>query len=285
MLRAARPGDEAKIEAFLADHAASSMFLRSNLARHGLSDHTSPHGTAFWWAGDGAVTAVFGLSNAGYAMMQAPDAPPALYDAFAARIAGRTVKGLTGVPDQVVATKDALGIAKAAYALDHIEPLFRLALGALRLPPGDGALRAPVEADRALLYRWSRAYAAELHMSAPDQLDAEAQGRTERALDGDDVRLLETDAVPVAMTALNARLPDMVQIGGVYTPPDQRGRGYARAAVALHLAELRAEGVDTAILFASGPAACRAYEAIGFERIGTYALSFLSAPVVIGRAA
>ena len=84
------------------------------------------------------------------------------------------------------------------------------------------------------------------------------------------------------MTALNARLPDMVQIGGVYTPPEQRGRGHARTAVALHLAALRAAGVDTAILFASGPAACRAYEAIGFERIGTYALSFLSAPVVIG---
>ena len=282
MLRAARPGDEAAIEAFLADHAASSMFLRSNLARHGLSDHTSPNGTAYWWAGDGAATAVFGLSNAGYAMMQAPGAPPALYDAFAARIAGRTVKGLTGLPEQIAATKKALGIAGADYALDHIEPLYRLALDALRLPPGGGVLRAPVEADRALLYRWSRAYAAELHMSAPDQLDAEAQGRTERALDGDDVRILEVGGVPVAMTALNARLPDMVQIGGVYTPQDQRGRGHARAAVALHLAALRTEGVSTAILFASGPAACRAYEAIGFERVGTYALAFLSAPVVIG---
>ena len=47
------------------------------------------------------------------------------------------------------------------------------------------------------------------------------------------------------------------------------------------MAEVRAEGVATAILFASGPAACRAYEAIGFQRIGTYMLSILEEPAMI----
>ena len=115
-----------------------------------------------------------------------------------------------------------------------------------------------------------------------ERLDEEAEGRTERALSSGDVRLLEIDGAPVAMTAINARLPDMVQIGGVYTPPDLRGRGYARRAVALHMQEVRAAGVQKAILFASGAAACRAYEAIGFERIGDYALAILRDPVVIG---
>ena len=285
MLRAARPGDEAALAAFLAGHAETSMFLRASLAAHGLSDHTSAHGTAFWLSDGDEITAVFGISNAGYVQMQAPGAGPALYRAFAARIAGRAVKGVTGVPDQVAATKDALGIAAAGFALDATEPLYRLALDELALPPGPGAIRAPVETDRALIYGWSRAYTAELHMSSPDRLDEEARSRTDRAIAGDDVRLLEVDGRPVAMTALNARLPDMVQIGGVYTPPALRGRGYARRAVALHMAALRGAGVFTAILFASGPAACRAYEAIGFARIGTYALSFLKEPVVIGRAA
>lgn len=284
MLRAARPGDEAPIEAFLARHAETSMFLRSNLAHHGLSDHSNPRGTAFWRAGDNEITAVFGMSNAGYAMMQAPDAPQALFDSFAAKIVGRDLRGMTGVPDQVAAARTALGLRAEDLALDHPEPLYRLSLDALRLPHGPGRLRAPVEADREILLHWTRAYAEELHMSAPDQLDTEAQARTERALTGGDTRLLEVDGAPVAMTAFNARLPDMVQIGGVYTPPALRGRGYARRAVALHLLEARTEGARTAILFASGPAACHAYEAIGFERIGTYALALLSAPVVIGGA-
>ena len=75
---------------------------------------------------------------------------------------------------------------------------------------------------------------------------------------------------------------DLVQIGGVYTPPGLRGQGHARRAVALHREEARAEGIRTAILFASGAAACRAYEAIGFERIGSYALSILRKPVAVG---
>lgn len=284
MLRAARPGDEPKIEAFLAGHAETSMFLRSNLLHLGLSDHASPHGTAFWLAGTGGITAVFGNSNAGYVQMQAPDAPQALFDSFAARIAGREVKGLTGVPEQVDAMKRALGIGAAPFGLDNPEPLYRLSLDDLRLPPGPGEIRAPSEADRELIYRWTRAYSAELHMSSPDRLDEEAQVRTERALTSGDVRILHIDGTPVGMTAINARLPDMVQIGGVYTPPELRGRGHARRAVALHMAETRTEGVKTAILFASGPAACRAYEAIGFERIGAYSLAILKEPVVIGKA-
>ncbi len=49
------------------------------------------------------------------------------------------------------------------------------------------------------------------------------------------------------------------------TPPELRGRGYARAAVALHLAEARDAGVPRAILFAANEAAARAYRAIGFR--------------------
>ena len=145
MLRAARPGDEAALAAFLAGHAETSMFLRASLAAHGLSDHTSAHGTAFWLSDGDEITAVFGISNAGYVQMQAPGAGPALYRAFAARIAGRAVKGVTGIPEQVAVTKDALGIAAAGFALDATEPLYRLALDELALPPGPGAIRVPSE--------------------------------------------------------------------------------------------------------------------------------------------
>ena len=38
-IRLLGPGDEGRLEAFLAEHANSSLFLRSNLARGGLADH------------------------------------------------------------------------------------------------------------------------------------------------------------------------------------------------------------------------------------------------------
>ena len=41
--------------------------------------------------------------------------------------------------------------------------------------------------------------------------------------------VVEAAGVPVSYSAFNARLPDAVQVGGVFTPRDLRGRGYARS--------------------------------------------------------
>ena len=75
-------------------------------------------------------------------------------------------------------------------------------------------------------------------------------------------------------------MPEAVQIGGVYTPPALRRKGLARRAVALHLAEARAQGSEMAVLFAASDNASRAYEAIGFERRGDYAVLVYETPQV-----
>ncbi|WP_139792875.1 GNAT family N-acetyltransferase [Pseudophaeobacter leonis] len=96
------------------------------------------------------------------------------------------------------------------------------------------------------------------------------------------MRILEVGGAPVAMTNFNAALPSIVQVGGVYTPPDLRGLGYARRAVALHLAEAQQAGITEATLFAANPAAARAYEAIGFSRIGSYRIVNFDPAIRIG---
>jgi len=283
MLRPAAPGDEPAIEAFLAGHAETSMFLRGNLRDYGLDDRSHPHATAYWLAQeDGRIAAVFGLSNAGFAMSQAPGAPPALWRAFTEAVAGRMLAGITGEAAQVAQAKQAFGLHSGTFALDRPEPLYRLDLADLVIPENPGEIRPPVETDRALLESWFADYEQETLGTAPDRATAVARERAGRAISNGHTRLLLINGAPVSMTAFNARLPDMVQIGGVFTPPELRGQGLARRAVALHLAEARGEGVETAILFASGAAACRAYEAIGFARIGTFSLAILKAPVTIG---
>jgi predicted GNAT family acetyltransferase len=78
----------------------------------------------------------------------------------------------------------------------------------------------------------------------------------------------------VSTCCFNARLPDMVQLGNVWTPPELRGRGFARAAVAGALLLARRHDVAEAILFTGdgNHAAQRAYAALGFQRIGDYAI-------------
>ncbi len=88
--------------------------------------------------------------------------------------------------------------------------------------------------------------------------------------------LLEADGQPVAYSAFNAMTSECVQVGGVFTPPTLRGRGYARCVVAGTLRLARERGLRRAILFTGreNPAAQRAYRALGFERVGDYGILF-----------
>src|SRR2546430_16119428 len=79
--------------------------------------------------------------------------------------------------------------------------------------------------------------------------------------------LLVAGETPVSYAVFNAMLPEVVQIGGVWTPPEFRGRGYARGVVAGSLVAARKHGVHRADLFAD-PAhytTRRAYLYFGFR--------------------
>jgi hypothetical protein len=71
----------------------------------------------------------------------------------------------------------------------------------------------------------------------------------------------------------NAATPDIVQIGGVYTPKELRGQGVRTPGG--RAAPCRSAGGGRrvlATLFASGASAVAAYEAIGFRRIGDWTI-------------
>jgi ribosomal protein S18 acetylase RimI-like enzyme len=81
---------------------------------------------------------------------------------------------------------------------------------------------------------------------------------------------------PVAMAGLLALAAGRGLIGGVWTPPEYRGHGYARSVVAGMLLALRWQGVARAVLFtgkANAPAIA-AYRALGFDKLGPYGMAF-----------
>ncbi|MEL6465600.1 MAG: GNAT family N-acetyltransferase [Pseudomonadota bacterium] len=267
-LRLAGPADASRIEAFLAGDAETSMFLRSNLAEYGLGPSDAAYATEmFVDVRGGAVCGVVGLSNGGYLMAQMPmrcDLTPAQK-----RWQGRKVLGMTGAPAQVTQVLTALGLADAVTNLDEVEPLYSLELRNLTGP--FDALRATRSDDANMLERWFFDYRQDTGSTGTDAAAwADARARAARALSGPGTRILEDNGEPVAMTTFNAQVADIVQVGGVFVPRALRNRGYGRRVVAAHLAEARALGISRAILFAASQAAARAYEAIGFQRIGTY---------------
>ena len=75
-----------------------------------------------------------------------------------------------------------------------------------------------------------------------------------------------------------ARIPETVQIGAVWTPPELRGRGYARAVVAGALRTAASEGARRAVLFTgeSNTPARQTYQGLGFRRVGDYGIVLFS---------
>lgn len=266
-LRRAGQDDTAAIRAHLLAHLASSMFPLSNLDRFGI-DGTDRRSLRVWQAPGGVVA----VTRDGMVLPQWPTG--ALWPAFAALCPGPLI-GAAGPADQVRPCLAALGLAGAPAILDRDEPHFDLPLAELRLPDCTGLTLVPAqEADPALLIAWTAAFRIEALGANPGENARWARHEVAAALAEDSLRILMQGTTPVAMTGFNARAAHAVQIGSVYTPPALRGRGFARRAVALHLAQARDRaGVTFATLFAASPAAARAYRAIGFRPCGLFAVT------------
>ncbi len=288
MIRTPRPGEEAAIDAFLARRPDTTMFLRGNLARHGLSGSDAPHAMRYHLQERaGAITGVFARSNAGFVMAEAASDDPELTDELAGGLAramaGGQVAGYMGRPEMAALIETALGLNDAACALKAPEPLYRLNLDQMTPPPGPApAIRPPEARDIGLLTAWNLDYETTT-LGAPDTADTRARAARDarRAVAEGDTRLLIEAGRPTARTAFNARAGDMVQVGAVYVPPPLRRAGRARRLLAAHLAQAHARGVRGAVLFASGAAAARSYEALGFARTGSYVLAILATPARI----
>jgi GNAT superfamily N-acetyltransferase len=274
LIREAGPSDAAR-------QLDLAMFPLANLMSHGLatrafpSEH--PRASRFWLLGEHGVVA---LSRSGMLMplgTETCDLAP-----LRPILSGRRVEGALGPASAVRPLLAALGLNEVPARKDDDEPAFALDLSGLDIPTAaDARLVVADAAWRALLLAWRAASHHEILGATAEQAESLAVDDVARMIAGGNHRLLIVGEEPVALTGFNAALPDIVQVGGVYTPPDLRGRGHARLAVALHLAEARAAGAARAVLFAASPAAARAYRSIGFRPNGSFVLVLFAAPATI----
>lgn len=267
-MRPVAPADLPEAVDWLHRHTEGPVFLESNLRFHGLADQ-SDHPRAVWlWAAAGG-RGYLGLSRAGFLMPQMRFATGEDSTAAAEALRGRQIAGLNGAPDQVSQALAPTGMTGRATTLDHDEPAFELDLADLVMPAVAGVAARPIrEEDRARVVAWRTDYLTITMGTPPEAAPTQAAQEIDGYMQADSHRVLWCEGLPVGFTGFDARLPDLVQIGGVYTPPALRGQGIARAAVALHLAKAPAQGVARAALFVASEAAARADRAIGFRAAG-----------------
>jgi uncharacterized protein len=267
------------LERFLDRIPESSLVLISNSRIAGLEDHgLFFEGTyAAFFEGD-EITGVAALYWNGMAFLQAPKNGGSLVRA-ALNASGRRLTGLAGPWDQVQQAADDLGIDSDSCKKFEREVLFSVNLDFLKIPDmitmHRVTCRHPLDRELPTLFNWRMAYSREcLHMEEGDPPAGETWQLVRQLQKDDNHWVLDTGNGIVATSLFNAVLPGIVQVGGVYTLPEYRNKGYARSVVAGSLREAKHRGAGRAVLFTGREmvAVGKAYNALGFEPIGEYGL-------------
>ena len=276
MIRPLGPADGRQLEAFLVRHADFSMFLRSNSRAAGLVYEGKPLQAEYVAAFDGdQIVAVAAHCWNDMLLLQAPVQVAEVARAVV-KLSARPVAGLSGPADQVTAARTALGLNDRRAPKFGREELFALDLRDLVVPPplaeGRWVSRRPGRDELPRLVEWRVDFSREaLHFPDSPTLRGECEREIALLHEREDDWVLE-DGQLVSYSAFNAHLPDIVQVGGVWTPRELRGRGYGRAVVAGSLLAMAKVGVQRAVLFAEREDAKRAYAGIGFRVVGEYGL-------------
>jgi len=174
-----------------------------------------------------------------------------LAEAFARRWSLRTGKA-TSLNHQIV-----------LYALNAVAPLTRAAPGALRVASDD---------DLPWLFEWTAAFSEEAKL-VPVERERAFIERTVRAKVAASLLFVWSDADrPRAMVAYARGGVTGARIQHVYTPPEERRRGYASAAVHALTWQLLSAGRTWCGLFADieNPQSNRIYRRLGFTERGYF---------------
>jgi RimJ/RimL family protein N-acetyltransferase len=133
--------------------------------------------------------------------------------------------------------------------------------------PAPGLLRLPRAGERDLLVAWMEEFVAEAGLIGAAQARPMVDARLRH-----DGLLIWDDAQPVSMIGLAPNVAGMVRIGPVYTPPPQRGRGYAGSAVAAASRRALAAGAARCMLFTdlSNATSNEIYAEVGYRRTGEW---------------
>lgn len=161
----------------------------------------------------------------------------------------------------------------AAYGA-RAEPRARQGIYALHavVPPRPtgGSPRAATVDDRPLLLDWWRAFAIEaLGETEPDETGIARNVDHKLRGPAGGIALWEDEGRPVSAVGYGSPTPAGIRVGPVYTPPGQRGRGYASALTAHVSAEELAAGRRFCFLYTNlaNPTSNKIYLAIGYERV------------------
>lgn len=197
-------------------------------------------------------------------MLDEVDAAGAFAAAVSPRVGGSAI--------ELLGPFDHARLVAAALAGQHggrVEPVMRQRLWrCVQVCPPDavpGSARRMIAADHRLMAQWLDAFSDEALGLPPRGVDQWLQELG--AVTG--LRVWVVDGRPVSMVMGRVSTPVSARVGPVYTPPADRGRGYAAALTATVTAELLAAGAERVVLLTDleNPTSNRLYPRVGYEPV------------------
>jgi len=280
-IRQVEQKDLGHLQTFLEKYKPYCMFLLNNLLISGLGFKDKPYHGDYW--------AIFDSDNRVYGTL-------AIYWNGNIMLHGEGLKhisqllasfkqhnqypigGIIGENAFVLRAISELELENHQYNVNRKETLYTISASQLKRPSQLDENRhylIPLQQlDKDILFQWLWDYEIEaMHQVPGDALKHHVNLRIDRFMQDEDCWALLQNEEPVALCGFNARIPDMVQLGPVFTPKTYRSKGFAKIMVYL---ALKSSQVQSAILFTDNPAATKAYQAIGFKPIGEYRLAILT---------
>ncbi|MFF0742235.1 GNAT family N-acetyltransferase [Streptomyces sp. NPDC004111] len=152
-----------------------------------------------------------------------------------------------------------------AHRTEMRQRLYRLGELIPPSPAPAGHARTAGAGDRALLIAWYEAFGRDTGMRAVDT----GAAVDDRLAHGGLTLWVGPEGVPVSMAGAGRPAAGAVRVGPVYTPPEQRGRGYGGAATAAVSAAVREAGAAEVLLFTdlANPTSNALYGRIGYRQV------------------
>jgi len=194
----------------------------------------------------------------------------AAVDLLAEALAEEQLPGVIG-PSEVAARFAEVWTRRtgARWVLDVAERIFRLERVVPPARPAEGSWRLAEPRDRELVADWLHRFAEEATPNQPVPADGLTIADRWIARQYRTLYLWEVGDRVVSLVGAGGVTPNGMRIGPVYTPPDERGRGYASSLTAAASQDQLDAGRRFVFLFTdlSNPTSNKIYQAIGYEPV------------------
>lgn len=279
--------DKHNLEEYLFPHKSECMFIYSNLKAAGIEYKEAPFHGEYWgyFNPSKQLKGVIAHYWNGNVMMYSSD--EMILEELVVHLKEHTTRPIAGILGPNIQAEfviQKLGLSNEHFNLNSHEGLYEIDLSDLTKSniPDHLKIVEAREISRDLLSQWMKQYDIEaLGGSKTSDVEQRVAEKGDRLREGD-CWVLRENNVPVSLSAFNARLEDIVQVGPVWTPPEYRNKGFARLLLSYILAGEKRKGLQKAVLFTDNPAAIKVYQSIGFKNIGDYRLALLKKPIALG---